>query len=465
MPHTIRKVQAPIVIETAESYEDRLSADLIQAFLEIPQDGIESSLHLGENNFSLFNFAKTLEALALIPLAIKKLIIPYTAIQDFSPDELAQFLKAIPETVEDIDMSKNALGDLTEPEVYSVCSSFPKQLKQLDLSCNSLNDWLPVDFQKVLAEHITPITLLLNKNKLGYRASDKLAVIFANLSERIRYLHLAGNDLGEHADTAICTIKAIRGNVEYLDLTDNGLGLLNQEQLIEAVSSLSDKLISLRLRNNKLDSSTGLAEALTKLPLGLNRLDLASNNLGNKPIDVLVNTLSLIPKNIVFLDLSLNRFIKLSGENLSRMFANLSSGIIHLNIAYNDLEFKNTEVLIAAFRSFPPTMNELTLSSVDLFERTDEELHAMGNALPYIATLNLVDDHGRPILHHPKLDAFTRHMGSQLREAYISAIENHLIQDVSEICLSYLMANGIAFFPACAEEIKLNSVCDSSPNF
>ena len=56
-------------------------------------------------------------------------------------------------------------------------------------------------------------------------------------------------------------------------------------------------------------------------------------------------------------------------------------------------------------------------------------------------------------------------MGSQLREAYISAIENHLIQDVSEIWLSYLMANGIAFFPACAEEIKLNSVCDSSPNF
>ena len=106
MPHTIRKVQAPIVIETAESYEDRLSADLIQAFLEIPQDGIESSLHLGENNFSLFNFAKTLEALALIPLAIKKLIIPYTAIQDFSPDELAQFLKAIPETVEDIDIDK-----------------------------------------------------------------------------------------------------------------------------------------------------------------------------------------------------------------------------------------------------------------------------------------------------------------------------------------------------------------------
>ncbi len=465
MPHTIRKVQTPIVTETAQAYEDRLSADLIQAFLEIPQDGIESSLHLGENNFSLFNFDKTLEALALIPVAIKKVIIPYAAIQDFSPDELAQFLKAIPDTVDDIDLSKNALGDLTGPDVYLVCSSFSKQLKQLDLSCNSLNDWLPVDFQKVLAQHNMPNTLILNKNKLRYMAGDKLAVIFSSLSERISSLHLAGNDLGEHADTAISTMRAIRGNVEYLDLTDNGLGLLNQKQLMEAVSSLSDKLISLSLRNNKLDSSTGLAEALEKLPLGLNQLDLASNNLGRKPIEILVNTVSSIPKNIAFLDLSLNRFIELSGEHLSRMFANLSSGILHLNIAYNHFEFKNTEVLIAAFRSFPPTINELTLSSADLFERTVEELHAMGNALPNIATLNLVDDYGRPILHHPKLEAFTRDMGSQLRSAYYPMIENHLIQDVSEICLSYLMANGIAFFPVCDDDTKLNPVCDSSPNF
>ena len=138
-----------------------------------------------------------------------------------------------------------------------------------------------------------------------------------------------------------------------------------------------------------------LALAFAALPISLTSLKLASNALSRKKPDELARIVGAIPVSVTQLDLS-----------------------------NNALRYKSATELTEAFATLHEDIRTITLSVEDIEHRTEEEIIALGQALPYVMEISLVDEKDKPDTH-AKLDVLKRHIGGWI--AGVSAeLSNYL---------------------------------------
>ncbi len=138
---------------------------------------------------------------------------------------------------------------------------------------------------------------------------------------------------------------------------------------------LLGKLWSLIFQNVDLDGSVFSAQIIEV------NLECAANN-------ALANALSSIPQDVTAFDLS-----------------------------KHDLGSYSGAAVAIAFAAIPANINEITLSLGDIKDRTENELRALGKALPYVIKINLVDSHDNPV-KHPKSKVINRAIGHAISDIY-----------------------------------------------
>ena len=102
---------------------------------------------------------------------------------------------------------------------------------------------------------------------------------------------------------------------------------------------------------------------------------------------------------MTILDLSRNDFGEETGVKLAQAFAGMPAGVTTLNLSGNKLHLKTAVELAQAFAGIRESTQEITLNLADIISRTQEELIALGQALPYGMTLHVLDGLGNPADH------------------------------------------------------------------
>ncbi|HAU1796562.1 TPA: hypothetical protein JBJ46_15065 [Legionella pneumophila] len=105
---------------------------------------------------------------------------------------------------------------------------------------------------------------------------------------------------------------------------------------------------------------------VASLPSNLTHLDLSWNNLGNQPGEKLIKAFKALQLELTCLNLSTNNLHKLSGYDLSQIFANLPK-VGALDLSGNCLFSKSIAELMGALRGLPPSVHSLCLGDNHLF--------------------------------------------------------------------------------------------------
>lgn len=150
-------------------------------------------------------------------------------------------------------------------------------------------------------------------------------------------------------------LAAIPPHVINLDLRSNGLSKRSGSELSQNFTALTN-ITSLDLRWNNLGSKRGneLAQAFTALRA--TALGLSGNNLYKRNGAELAQAFSAIPANVTSLDLSFNKFHKISENQLILMKDSLKH-VLTLRLDYRSLELMSEDQQVALRNVFPNIQN------------------------------------------------------------------------------------------------------------
>ena len=120
----------------------------------------------------------------------------------------------------------------------------------------------------------------------------------------------------------------------------------------------------------------------------------------------------------------------LSGAELAQAIARSPAGVTDLNLSWNGLFRKTGDELAQAFGGIPAHISEITLSLSYIQNRTPEELSALAQALPYLMTLHVVDNHENPA-SHLSITALRSLIGGGYVESYRALTQRNLPHEVA----------------------------------
>ena len=159
-------------------------------------------------------------------------------------------------------------------------------------------------------------------------------------------------------------------------------------------------------------------------------LDLSWNDLHRKTGDELAQAFRDIPASVTDLNLSGNELHHKTVAELAQAFGGIPASVTALNLSGNELHHKTGAELAQAFRDIPAHISEITLSLSDIQNRTPEELSALAQALPYLMTLHVVDNHRNPA-SHLSITALRSLIGAGYVESYRALTQRNLPDEVA----------------------------------
>ena len=210
------------------------------------------------------------------------------------------------------------------------------------------------------------------------------------------------------------------------------LSLLSGAALAQAIARSPAGVTDLNLSWNGLFRKTGdeLAQAFGGIPASVTALNLSGNSLYLKTGDELAQAFGGIPASVTALNLSRNSLYLKTGAELAQAFGGIPASVTALNLSGNYLNPKTGAELAQAFRGIPAHISEITLSLSHIQNRTPEELSALAQALPYLMTLHVVDNHENPA-SHLSITALRSLIGGGYVESYRALTQLNLPHEVA----------------------------------
>jgi hypothetical protein len=218
-------------------------------------------------------------------------------------------------------------------------------------------------------------------------ASSDLALSLATIPTETDLLILRGDNLGSKPlGDLVHLMQTITAQLKSLNLGFNNLG-----ELLEGLSTLftvlPDSLKSLSLTHNNLWKLNGNALALSfaKVNENISSLNLASNDLGSKTSNEIIQLLSVI-RTVSTLNLSFNKLNKLPCNELSLVIASVPPSVRKLILNGNDLCGKPIAEITQVLASIPPTVISLGFNDLDLLFLTNADQASILSAIPITVT-------------------------------------------------------------------------------
>lgn len=284
------------------------------------------------------------------------------------------------------------------PSIIDRINQIPGDTTVLDMSKSDLeaikkNDFGPI-FKK-LPSHITLIKL----RKCSYNIrQNELSLLLASLLNNIIHLDLSKTRLSQLDSAQITSIFSVTPiKLKTLDLSCNELVMLPDEDLVEALTILSNRSVYLELLNlswNSLGSKTGeqLKCIFTALCPTLVSLNLGNNTLHLLTGKELALALGALPRNLTFLGLQANSLKTLAGEHLVEAFKELHPNINSVDLSANAFGFASAKKLLQTFNALPGTVISLNLSRNSLYNLTADDMILLKQSLPNIRTVYLSEN-------------------------------------------------------------------------
>ncbi|ASQ47151.1 leucine-rich repeat domain-containing protein [Legionella clemsonensis] len=176
-------------------------------------------------------------------------------------------------------------------------------------------------------------------------------------------------------DDFLESFNAIPDYATALDLNDNDLGNQPNKTIIAALEILASKksINSLYLTQNNLHEKTAeeLVEIFAAIPANITALDLSLNHLGNYSEEELGMILKAIPPHVKKLNLSENGF----WQNASALIEGVAAlNYVHeLNLSFNKFDKMTADNLIALMKSLPNNITALKLIGNRFANKTKAE--------------------------------------------------------------------------------------------
>jgi hypothetical protein len=260
-------------------------------------------------------------------------------------------------------------------------------------------------------------------NNINPKTGAELVQLFKAIPIKVTTLDLSSSFQSDitHAEL-FQAFKTLPNKIKLTSLILKGiiLGNINNADLIQILKAISPNLTSLDLGNNKLGNYTcpELVQTFKALPAKLTALNLEGNDLGSTTGGTLAQAFQELPKSLTSLNLSYTSLDNQIDGELGKVFQALPSNLTCLDLHGNDLNQFNSTELIAAFKSIQSTINIITLSNEDIATRSNEELARLGEALPYVKEIHLVDKDNHRIHQHEDeaLDILNKYIGEKLKE-------------------------------------------------
>ena len=144
----------------------------------------------------------------------------------------------------------------------------------------------------------------------------------------------------------------------------------------------------------------------------------------------LAQAIARSPAGVTDLNLSWNDLFRKTGDELAQAFGGIPASVTALNLGGNGLYLKTGDELTQAFGGIPAHISEITLSLSHILNRTPEELSALAQALPYLMTLHVVDNHENPA-SHLSITALRSLIGGGYVESYRALTQRNLPHEVA----------------------------------
>ncbi|VEG91805.1 Leucine-rich repeat protein [Legionella spiritensis] len=167
--------------------------------------------------------------------------------------------------------------------------------------------------------------------------------------------------------------------------------------LAESLSVLPENLVALDLSGNHLSSLRvfKLIKMLNVLPENLVTLSLNDNELYRISADNLVMIFKALPKHLVFLDIGNNNFSQFCVEDLIKIVQCLiEKHISPLNLSKDDLRPLTAASLAELLKNLPEKITSVNLSGYHLYRYTSQELAEILSALPpHVTSIDLSNNY------------------------------------------------------------------------
>ncbi len=305
------------------------------------------------------------------------------ALGNKTTDEIIEILHAIPEDIIALDLSGLELGMRNPAELIQILKAIPSWVTSVNLSKNKLNLFTKDELILILdAFHANLAFLDLELNNLGKKSATDLSGILAILAQRnkLTALSLRANNLCFRKDTfeLIFAVKeglSVLGNITDLNLSNNGLGIIDTSKLVQAITCFSGHLTSLNLGWNGLNQKSNdgnLIEILKAIPRNITSLNLEANCFGGIETNVLISIMKNIPEHIISLSFS--------QDNLANIYeSDMFGGLETIIPAFSD---KNDDEMERILGAIPDTLKLLDLSGMNFYKRGVDSLIRIINAIP-----------------------------------------------------------------------------------
>ena len=191
-------------------------------------------------------------------------------------------------------------------EISREIRCLPKDMTSLDLSVNFLGRRTIYELNEIFTEIPASVTSLdLGVNLLNLRSCAELVAVFSAIQATVITLNLGGNSL-------------------FLNKSRMDLSMI--------FANTPAGVTSLGLSYNNFDCKA-IAAVISSIPSRVTSIDLRGSNLGEVPIDDIIQLIKLIPRHVKFLDLGESFLNDRSAEEIKKITAAIPPGL-SINIGW-----------------------------------------------------------------------------------------------------------------------------------
>lgn len=312
--------------------------------------------------------------------------------RNLSVESSELLMKCIPPRIRYVELSEFYPG-LYFAAFIALLRHLPIGVQSLSLEGNELDDLTNEAFVIMMAtlgeliERIGLAHLNLRDNDLDLYAGrpngvNALIEGFSKLTNHLRSMNLAGNELGESfaSNDLIRIILAIPRKLLSLTLSDNKLSFYMAAELEGLFTALPPQLRKLNLSYNQLTMNS-LGQALRGLPESLVELNLSGNAFGREDGGVgLRNFLLSVPSHIAKLRLADTALNEMNAKVLAESLAATPAHIKYLDLSCNTLSRFSLDELRLILSSIPAHVATVKLSGNGL-SNGQVPIKAMGDLL------------------------------------------------------------------------------------
>lgn len=176
---------------------------------------------------------------------------------------------------------------------------------------------------------------------------------------------------------------------------------ISLNEIIRDLTEIPDVATCLDLRCYSFLERFDLDFIFRSMPKHITQFHLVKMQLGNKPENLSSLFTSLAQaQNITSLSLMGNMLFLKGSQELANSFSTIPTNIQSLNLELSGLEFYSIEKLTSILKALPDHIVELTMSCHEIcfddneLARTADDLRSIGEALPYLLQLNLINTQG-----------------------------------------------------------------------